>query len=275
MADIKYIQPGSLEEMLVQAAQAKDPDRVREILSKGPDLEARLSSGEPIFYVATTDEIRMLILQSGADVNTKNAEGSTLLHLRAIDDDIQIIQNLLSLGADVNARDNDGRTPLFNTLDEKNLDIVELLIASGANVNVRDIDGVTPLHTAVFYQNKIVVESLLRHGADVNAYDNKMAIPLLRVNCLGIDEEGVGDLLIRHGADVNAESIEGYRAIHVAAMTGDNSLLQKLFDAGAVIDPMTRDGKTPLDFAIDIGHESTVKMLQDYNMNLGIGNHTS
>jgi ankyrin repeat protein len=54
----------------------------------------------------------------------------------------------LAHGADVNARDNNGVTPLHIAAENGNCDLVSILIANGADVNVKDKAGESPLARA-------------------------------------------------------------------------------------------------------------------------------
>lgn len=260
MVSENIIVEGSLEDRLLQAAKAQDIDLVREILAQGPDLEARLPSGAPITFAKTSDEIRELMLECGADINAKTLGGTTLLHNNA--DEAQMVQMLLRRGADVNAREDDNRTPLFSTVHGEDPEVVHLLIQNGADVNARDNDGKTALHSAVFFRNRTIAEALLRNEADVNARDNEGRTPLHNVNNISIDKENIIGLLLDYGADVNAASNDGSRAIHWAAIMGDDFGIQRLLDAGAEINPVNQEGKTPLDYTIYIGIMSTIKLLR-------------
>jgi hypothetical protein len=72
-------------------------------------------------------------LAQRADINIRNAQGWTPLHIAAAGGDVQVLALLLQHGADVHAACNLGTTPLYNaTAFGKKSAIVELLLAHGA-----------------------------------------------------------------------------------------------------------------------------------------------
>ncbi|MEH1771269.1 MAG: ankyrin repeat domain-containing protein, partial [Nostoc sp.] len=67
--------------------------------------------------------------------------GETPLHLAVSQGNKQVVELLIAKGADVNAKNKDGNTPLHLAYD---LDIVKLLIAKGADANAKNNDDMTP-----------------------------------------------------------------------------------------------------------------------------------
>ena len=112
-------------------------------------------------------------LDKGVDVDAKDEEGWTPLHLAAYSDGKDIVGLLIAAGADVDARDEEGWPPLHLAAYSGGKDIVELLIAVGADVNAKNKHGETPLD----YANGVVA-TLLRHGAKT-VYELKALMPRL------------------------------------------------------------------------------------------------
>jgi ankyrin repeat protein len=56
-------------------------------------------------------------------------------------------------------------------------------------------------------------------------------------------------LIVELGADVNATNDDGATALHAAAFTGANEIIQFLVDKGARLDMPDRFGQTPLSIA--------------------------
>lgn len=61
-----------------------------------------------------------------------------------------VIQVLLDHGADLNSRDTALRTPLHWSCELEHQDVIEFLIEKGANITLKDNFGWAPLHRAVF-----------------------------------------------------------------------------------------------------------------------------
>ena len=98
----------------------------------------------------------------GADVNGKDDDGSTALHISAKENKINFVNMLLSHGADVNVRNNYGTTALHYAIYSSNLEIIEALISHGAYVNVKNDYGQSPIDYATTEEIK---DYLKFHGA--------------------------------------------------------------------------------------------------------------
>jgi ankyrin repeat protein len=114
------------------------------------------------------------LLGSGADVNTRDSVGATLLMTAAHSGNLPLVMTLIEAGADVNASDELGWTALMKAaynpdLDRGFADVVQALIDAGANVEAPIGYAVRPLMLAAGYGETAVVETLLKAGADVMA----------------------------------------------------------------------------------------------------------
>lgn len=154
-------------------------------------------------------------------------------------DRLRVIKALLAYGADVNGR---------NTQEEPRW--------SGARYR-RHMTGATALMLAAKAADVEVMRLLLEHGADptINTVDN--TTPLMAAAGISwasnqdrASEEQVLEatrlLVEEHGAAINAVSDVGETAMHAAAYRGANSVVQYLFDRGAELDVVAKDGRTPL-----------------------------
>jgi ankyrin repeat protein len=141
-----------------------------------------------------------LLAKNPALVFTKAWYDWTPLHFAAKNDHKDVAQLLLTNRADVNAKDREAQTPLHvAVMSSKPKDLMKLLLAAGADVNAKNERGQTPLHLAVnhWWQDVTIAELLLDKGADVNIRDNHGQTALRLAMRDG--EKDVAELLRQHG----------------------------------------------------------------------------
>jgi hemoglobin len=142
--------------LLHDAAQAWDVERVRLLLSFGAEVNARSFEGghTPLYYAANHVDLSRpadgkavaeSLIRHGADVNVHSGPTrGTPLHTAARRDNVIVARVLLVAGADVEARDIKGETPLRRALNCRQPAMIGLLLAHGANPDAPDKRGVTP-----------------------------------------------------------------------------------------------------------------------------------
>jgi hypothetical protein len=107
-------------------------------------------------------------LAHGADLEARDRDGDTALHMAAIQAGPAVIAALIAAGADPDARSTGGQTPLFHAAEHGNLPAVKALLAAGADVNARNKDSDTPLDLALYLQRDAIADLLRAKGARCN-----------------------------------------------------------------------------------------------------------
>ncbi|GMH05192.1 hypothetical protein Nepgr_007032 [Nepenthes gracilis] len=112
-----------------------------------------------------TDESSDGVVEADGE-GVDNVPPSIKLMYAANEGDLDWIKELLKSGANVNFRDIDNRTPLHVAACQGYGDVVELLIRNGAEIDAKDRWGSTPLADAIYYKNHEVIKRLEKHGAE-------------------------------------------------------------------------------------------------------------
>jgi|SRR5579871_1466762 len=177
------------------------------------------------------------------------------------------------------------------------LDLLQALLDRGANPNMQltrnlpgrsgmdsgdtSLDqGATPLMRAARAGDHAAMRLLLQHGADPkittkdgnNAFLFAAGIGYRDKNTRGSESDALEGLklLASLGPDLEQQNNRGETALHGAAGRGADTIVQYLADKGERLDSKTKQGLTPLDYAmgknvvaqLPVPHDSTVALIR-------------
>ena len=265
-------------EKLYSAIRANDLRQMKALLDEGVRASAEGPDGiTPLMVAAeigSLDAMKMLIDRK-ADVNARNASGSTALMWSVTDP--KKVRLLLDHAADVNVAARSGRTALIVvSFANPSAEVVRMLLARGANVAVMDQRKVTPLNAATFGNDTATVRLLLAASADVQTADTFIGLTPL-INASGNRNLEAVKLLLAKGANVNAVSktqdlpriqtgtveFGGFTPLLMAVPFGPPEIARTLIDAGAKVNVQDYRGFSPLMLAAatDRANPETVRLL--------------
>uniref|UniRef100_A0ABD2WJP1 Uncharacterized protein n=1 Tax=Trichogramma kaykai TaxID=54128 RepID=A0ABD2WJP1_9HYME len=202
-------------------------------------------------------EIIKLLLKSGADPNSANKDGSTILHLfrekLRRENRLVIGEMLFKLSHEkfhpvqVDARDKKGNTPLHLALNIGWNVKAEFLLRRGANPNLANAEGLTPLH--VVFERVIYYDAMellfrindeLNQRVEVNARDKKGNTPLHLAEVLDIIDDK--NQLVQ----IDACDELGNTLLHLALKEGKEKVAELLLRRGADPNLANAEGSTAL-----------------------------
>ncbi|EAX89239.1 hypothetical protein TVAG_037240 [Trichomonas vaginalis G3] len=191
-----------------------------------------------IFDIPSLSEYFFLL---GANVNAKDHEGETALHLAARFNCRETTELIISFGANVNEENKDGATPLNIAAEFDSPDAAKILLSHNAN------DG-EAFYIAASNNSKAVIELFLLHGANVNGKDNT-GNTALHIAAIAPSNEAA-EFLLLNGANPNEKDKYGQTALHIAAEYNRKEIVEILLSHGANVNEKDRNGQTPLHTAI-------------------------
>ena len=205
------------------------------------------------------------LLNSGADVNTAQKDGTSALAWAVYNNNKELVDLLIRSGedgADIDAANEYGFNPLHLACMNQNPEIISILLKAGANPNNSKWTGESPLMTCANTGTTDAVKTLLDQGADVNSVETTQQQTAL-MWAVAEKHPQVVKLLVERGANINAvskltpepepfmvktpgsmgqnfpstlrfrEATGGFTALLFAAQQGDLESAKILLDAGA------------------------------------------
>ena len=144
-----------------------DADTADRSVSTPSGMDSVSSDLEDAVWRGNTEAVQTL-LDEGADINAKDAEGNPILREAIWRGHTEIVRFLVESGADVNAKDTEGNPILHEAVWRGHTEIVRLLVESGADVNAKDTEGNSMLHEAV-WRGRTDIDAILRDAGAVES----------------------------------------------------------------------------------------------------------
>ncbi|XP_070565863.1 putative ankyrin repeat protein RF_0580 [Ptychodera flava] len=215
------------------AAESDKVDIARQLLKAGAHIELKDSSGEsPIQITKTNPNSQMLMVLRGEEPKpkVKTVKGEEKISISPEEQKfLTKIKAFQKSGGDINDQDKDGKIPLHVSTTNNWISAVLFLLDEGAKIGRLDKTGVTPFHVAAVMNHVKILQIFLDRGGDVNKVDEYGCTPL-------------------HFAAIGQDCLESVRL---------------LLSAGADPNMRNKNGKTPMDLAVDGKRKEVVSLLKE------------
>lgn len=289
------------------AVSSRDIRLLKLILSAAVNPDPVNSEGKtPLLLAAENGTVDMIeaLLQASADYNSKDRRGNTVLHILSLKPGYgreALVKKLASMVRDVNIRNFDDYTPLHLAARAGNIVAVRALLDAGAKIDARLPDG----STALFFCKPVSSSSLIGLGADIDATNNAGHTAVVHARLQG-DKERLTFLkrtgrfgatprkFHLHGRETNifkavkdgalddirdiiakdSKQLEfreknlSEKPLHAAAATGNSETVKLLVELGANVNCTNEFMRTPMHYAAAGGHLDVVKVLHAAGANL-------
>jgi uncharacterized protein len=241
------------------------------LLRRGADIEIRDAEGNTPFMeaiLAGNSSSMEQLFRIGADIKTRNFKGDTALHITATMDRTDLSAQLLAWGVSMHARNAQNRTPFQNAIATGSSRLIRTFL-NRERLNSQDDFGSTPLHIAV--QEKVspsIIATILDLGARQSMVDaeGRTALRL----ALDLGQLATARLLANSGSDVFTAARDGKTPVEVALDKGADTV-RELF-SGSAINAKDPSGNTALHYAAKQGDASLVSLLISLGANKAVKN---
>jgi len=149
---------------LLKAANIGNLEQVRKLLDNGVDVNEKDDNNwTPLHMAACSGYANCVreLVEHGADVNLKNKRDSTPLNLAVFNNRIECVHELIKHGADINTKNKNGWIPLHNSVLNNYVEIVLELLNAGADPFIEDDEGKSPLDMAGNEKIKFLLEGYM------------------------------------------------------------------------------------------------------------------
>lgn len=202
---------------------------------------------------SSLESVRQLI-SKGANVNYRGVHGETPLHKSLMCEDPRICQFLLESGADVNLPTANGYSPLAFSCLQNNFEYVRMLLKHKAMINQKTQDGWTPLllastNSSVFFENqehdfyRSLTEIMYKYAHYHPDYNPHHIV----------------NMLLNAGANPTDSNMFGLTPLMAASSMANYRIAGTILEYTTAVDLRDMEGKTALMYAVT----STIEELID------------
>jgi len=206
------------------------------------------------------------------DMNVKDINGNTPLTLSYKLNRLDIFKYLVKF-LDVNQTDSEGKSVLFYAINRKDAENVKKLINVGANINLKDNSNNSIIDNAINVGNVEIINLLLQKNNIalniVNSNEETPTISVLLSNKLtGTEKKEIIDKFIEKGSNINMVDSNGNSPIMYAIQKNHLSTVDLLINNGGDINIKNKKDETALNIALNMKNKPIINYLYDKGYNV-------
>lgn len=262
------------------AAKYGDREMCDTLLKRKAKVNAKTRTGNtPLMWAISSKNkecFDRILEEQDVNVTWANKQSFTALHWAAAYGDEKMCEALLERGANVNAKNADGEAPLFTALVYKDKDridrdyikVVKSLLKNNAEVSVKSFGEHKFITKLPKIRNDEII-NVLKSVKDIQSLFKSNDAAALHVAAWFGDEKLCGNLL-KKGADVNETNNRNETALIVAARENKFAVVRILLENYADENVKSDEG-TALQIAKKKGNDRVVEILersQNFNFRL-------
>ncbi|KAI0543626.1 hypothetical protein F4679DRAFT_567928 [Xylaria curta] len=250
----------ALELVMERGKQVETSSLVTLLLDHGAPYIPNAKGEMPLHLAVENNNIQVVQAlltneRNPADPKADNVYMQSAIHLAAKDGHLKIVELLVEKmsGESLDAPDKIGQTALIMAAENGGDEIAELLLRSGASPNVRDYTGHIALHYAAKKGYHRIVQALLKHSDE----NHKRQTEPESSQPVTDSDDGKNKMKKQPWPDIL--NTEEQTALHLAAQSGQTEVVNILLDNRA--NPFAKDSKghSVLLLAAKNGHTETVE----------------
>jgi ankyrin repeat protein len=222
-----------------------------------------------------TDEIEELAInfvQMKLNLQEKDGEKNTLLHLALLCDFENLAVLLISRLQDINSKNSSQKTPLEVALERGHAEIAEQLLRKGAKVRRGYPFTGTSRDCCLHLSPLLAIEVLKQAGMNFKKFGKSLIQAALKMEqfCLA---EKIYELLPQRGAvEKNIEKNQFSQSIfYYACKYGAKKLLKRMITAGGAFRAVSSKGQTFLTICLNNSHEDCAEILINAGIDVNQG----
>jgi len=234
-----------------------------------------------LFEYIRSDKINELIILlndpniTNLDVNVTDINGNYLLVYAIMNNNLKLINALISRGATLDITDSDGKSILFIPIKYHYNKVLQILLEHDKNIigisltEIKDKEGFIGLHYAIVFKNIDAIKILLEYGSNVNITNNKGYNALHLAIAAKLEE--ICKFILSYNIDINARINNGQNALHLACNHKMNNIGNILIKKKIDVDAQEFEHNfTPIMFCYNVNNRIMFNTLLNHKCDLNL-----